>query len=278
MDYYQTLGVAENADQETIKQAYKKLAMKNHPDRGGDTQKFQSISQAYDTLSDPQKRQQYDAERNGQHIHVNMGGHNPFGGNPFGDIFNQFHFQFGPGFAQQNVRRNRDLTIRVSVSMRQSYTGTQLEAKFNTLTGRSQTVVVDVPAGVMNGQTIRYEGLGDDSVQGAPKGNLNVTVIVDEDPVWSRRGHDLVTNLKISVIDAMFGCQKTVDCLDGSSMTISIRAGVTHGTEYASGGRGFRDLQTGYVGNFVIVINIDIPTVTNTQLKSEFENLYARIS
>jgi curved DNA-binding protein len=280
MDYYQTLGVTENADQETIKQAYKKLAMKNHPDRGGDTQKFQSISQAYDTLSDPQKKQRYDAERNGQHFHTNMGGHGPFGHNPFGDVFNQFHFQFGPGgFTHQtNIRRNKDLTIRVSVSTKQSYTGTQLEAKFNTLTGRSQTVVVDVPAGVMNGQTIRYEGLGDDSIPGMPKGNLNVTVIVEEDPNWSRRGHDLITYLKISVVDAMFGCQRQVDCLDGTAMNINVRPGVTHGTEYASGGRGFRDLQSGYVGNFTIVVNIDIPAVTDISLKSQFEDLYAKVS
>jgi len=277
MDYYQTLGVAENADQETIKQAYKKLAMKNHPDRGGDTQKFQSISQAYDTLSDPQKKQRYDAERNGQHVHINMGG-GPFGQHPFSDVFNQFGFSFGPGFQQHNVRRNKDLTIRVSVSTKQSYTGTQLEAKFNTLTGRSQTVVVDVPAGVMNGQTIRYEGLGDDSVPGIAKGNLNVTVVVEEDPNWSRRGHDLITFLKISVVDAMFGCQRQVDCLDGTAMNINLRPGVTHGTEYASGGRGFRDLQSGYIGNFTIVVNIDIPAVADNSLKSQFEDLYAKIS
>jgi DnaJ-class molecular chaperone len=278
MDYYQTLGVAENADQETIKQAYKKLAMKNHPDRGGDTQKFQSISQAYDTLSDPQKRQQYDAERNGQHIHVNMGGPNPFGGNPFGDIFNQFHFQFGPGFANhQQMRRNRDLTIRVSVSFKQSYTGTQLEAKFNTTVGHTQTVAVDIPAGVENGQTIRYPDLGDDAIPGMPRGNLNVQVMVEPDPVWSRRGNDLVTVVDLTLLEAMAGCTKNINNLDGTVVPLTIKPGVTHGTEYSSGGRGFRNLQHGFVGNLIISVNIVIPVLTNPVLKSEFETLYAKI-
>ena len=139
MDYYQILGVNENASQDDIKKAYKKLAMKNHPDRGGDTKKFQEISQAHDTLSDTQKRQQYDAQKNGFSPFGQQGGH------PFSDVGEMFGFNFGPGFAGfggRQVQRNKDLTIRVTVSFKQAYLGTQVEARYMMPSGKQQTVVV----------------------------------------------------------------------------------------------------------------------------------------
>jgi DnaJ-class molecular chaperone len=278
MDYYQILGINENASQDEIKQAYKKLAMKNHPDRGGDTKKFQEISQAYDTLGDEQKRQQYDAQRRGFGAFGNQGHPGFPGDSPFGDIFNQFGFHFGPGFAQPQSRRNRDLTIRVSITLKQSYTGTQIEAKFNTPAGRSQTVVVDIPAGVMSGQTIRYADLGDDSIPQFPRGNLNVNVIVEPDPEWERRGNDLFKIVTINALEAMLGCTKDVVCLDGTVMPLKIRAGITPGTEFASGGRGFRDINTGRPGNMVIIVAVDIPAVVDNQLRQELEALYVKIN
>jgi len=278
MDYYQILGINENASQDEIKQAYKKLAMKNHPDRGGDTKTFQSISQAYDTLGDEQKRQQYDAQRHGFGAFNNQGNPAGFGpGAPFGDVFSQFGFHFGNGFAQPQTRRNRDLTIRVSITLKQSYTGTQIEAKFNTPAGRSQTVVVDVPAGVMSGQTIRYADLGDDSIPQLPRGNLNVNVIVEPDPNWERRGNDLFTTLTISALEAMTGCMKEVMCLDGSAMPLKIRPGIRHGAEFASGGRGFRDINTGRVGSIIVVLEIDMPAVLDHQMVQELHALYAKL-
>ncbi len=279
MDYYQILGVNENATQDEIKKAYKKLAMKNHPDRGGDTKKFQEISQAYDTLGDEQKRAQYNAQRNG---------HNPFAGAAnFGPGFHNMHdifgatFGFGPngpfgGFGQG--RRNRDLGIRVSISLKQSYTGTQIEARFNTPSGRAQTVVVDIPAGVQHGQTIRYPDLGDDSIPNMPRGNLNVTVLIEQEPNWERRGNDLVTTLTITALEAMLGCTKSVTCLDGSVMPLKIRPGIRHGAEFASGGRGFTDLNTGRSGSLVVILEIDMPAVTDNQLRQELEAVYAKIT
>lgn len=275
MDYYQILGIPENATQDDIKKAYKKLAMKNHPDRGGDTKKFQEISQAYDTLGDEQKRQQYDAQRNNPFIHARSGSH---GFQDINDIFGGFGFgprgPFG-GFHQQ--RRNRDLSIRVSISFKQSYTGTQIEARFNTPSGRAQTVVVDIPPGVQTGQTIRYGDLGDDSIPDMPRGNLNVTVIVEPDPQWERRGNDLCTTLTVTALEAMTGCMKEVVCLDGSTMPLKLRPGIKHGAEFASGGRGFRDVNTGRMGSLIVILDVDIPAVTNPQLVQELQALYAKL-
>ena len=276
MDYYQILGINENASQDEIKQAYKKLAMKNHPDRGGDTKKFQEISQAYDTLGDEQKRQQYNAQKNNPFIHARSGNHG------FPDINDIFGATFGFGGAGpfggfQQRGRNKDLSIRVSITFKQSYTGTQIEARFNTPAGRAQTVVVDIPPGVQSGQTIRYGDLGDDSIPNLPRGNLNVTVMVEADPVWERRGNELITVLTVTALEAMTGCMKEVICLDGSTMPLKLRPGIQHGAEFASGGRGFRDVNTGRVGSLIVVLNIHIPAVTDPQLIQELQALYAKL-
>lgn len=276
MDYYQILGINEHATQDEIKKAYKKLAMKNHPDRGGDTKKFQEISQAYDTLGDEQKRQQYDAQKNNPFIHARSGAH---GFQDINDIFGAT-FGFGGGgpfggFHQQ--RRNRDLSIRVTITFKQSYLGTQIEARFNTPSGRAQTVVVDIPPGVQSGQTIRYADLGDDSIPTMPRGNLNVTVMVEADPEWERRGNDLFTTITVSALEAMTGCMKEVTCLDGGTMPLKLRPGIRHGAEFASGGRGFRDINTGRLGSLVVVLHVDIPAVTDPQLVQELKALYAKL-
>jgi len=275
MDYYQILGINENASQDEIKKAYKKLAMKNHPDRGGDTKKFQEISQAYDTLGDEQKRQQYDAQKNNPFIHARSGNH---GFQDINDIFGGFGFgpqgPFG-GFHQQ--RRNRDLSIRVSISFKQSYTGTQIEARFNTPSGKAQTVVVDIPPGVQSGQTIRYGDLGDDSIPNMPRGNLNVTILVENDPQWERRGNDICTILTVTALEAMTGCTKEVTCLDGSTMPLKLRPGVKHGAEFASGGRGFRDINTGRMGSLIVILDVDIPAVTDPQLVQDLQAIYAKL-
>ena len=273
MDYYQTLGVAENASQDEIKQAYKKLAMKNHPDRGGDTNKFQEISQAYDTLGDAQKRTQYDAQKNG----FNPFSHNMGGG--FQDVGEMFSFAFGPGFAGFNQRRkNRDLSIRVKITFKQSFTGTQVEARFNTPSGKSQNVVIDIPPGVQSGQTIRYGGLGDDSVPNLPRGDLNVTIVVEVDTKWERRGNDIYTKLPINILEAMIGCTKDIECIDGYKMNINLRPGIQPGTEFTSGGRGFKELNTGRAGNLYVIIDVEIPAVADATLKRELEKLYSKIN
>lgn len=273
MNYYEILGVAENASQDDIKKAYKKLAMKNHPDRGGDTKRFQEISQAYDTLSDSQKKAQYDAQRNGFNSFTHMGP-------GFSDIGEMFGFKFGPGFAgfQKTQRRNRDLTIRISISLKQSYTGTNIEARFATPSGKNQTVVVDIPAGIHHGQTVRYGGFGDDTHPNLPRGDLNVLVMVDRDPDYERVDNDLHGKLSLSLLEAMTGCVKEFKHIDGTNIPITIRPGVTNGTEFSAGGKGFPDINTGRRGNLFIKLEVAIPALKNKQLIKEMEALYARIS
>ena len=284
-DYYQTLGVNENASPDEIKKAYRSLANKHHPDKGGDQAKFKDISVAYENLSDPQKKAEYDQQRmyggmpggGGTHFHFNTG--NPFGGDPFAHMFGG-QSPFGDIFGQMRgqQRRNKDLNIQCQVSLLDSYTGKQLEANYRLPSGRNQNVVINVPAGINHGETIRYEGLGDDSVPQFARGNLNVTILVNPDPVYTRHGDDLYTKININPIEAILGCRKTVKTIAGISLELDIRAGVENGVEFASGGHGFTNVNTGRKGRFVGVVNIKTPVIRDPILLAELSRLNDAIS
>jgi curved DNA-binding protein len=277
MDFYKTLGVAENASQDDIKKAYRKLAAKHHPDRGGDTAEFQKISQAYDTIGDETKRAQYDAQKDGvntNNFHFNSGSFDPFN-NMFGgqSPFEQF-FRHG----NNQRRKNRDLSIRCKITFKQSYTGADLEANYKLPSGKDQTVLIQVPQGIIHGQTIRYSGMGDDSIAGLPKGDLNVTVLVEPDPNYERKGDDLITFVKINAIEAMTGCTKIVKTLGDASIRFNIKPGAQYGTEYQSIGYGFKRADNRQTGNLNIVVLIDVPAITDPAIKEELEKIYAKIS
>jgi curved DNA-binding protein len=282
IDYYQTLGVSETASPDEIKKAYRSLANKHHPDKGGDQAKFKDISVAYETLSDAQKKSEYDHQRRygnagpgGVHFTFNAGDDpfssifgqgSPFGGgHPFGDIFGR------------QVRRNRDLNIQCQISLLDSYLGKQLEANYKLPSGRNQNVVINLPAGIGHGEVIRYQGLGDDSMPG-PRGNLNVTVLVMPDPAFRRAGDDMYTDVEISPIEAMIGCKKKIKTITGQVMDLDIRGGVEHGTEFASGGNGFPNVNTGVKGRLFTVVNIKTPVIVDPVIIQRLQQLNDEIN
>jgi curved DNA-binding protein len=276
-DYYQILGVSENASPDEIKKAYRTLANKHHPDKGGDQARFKDISVAYENLSDPQKKAEYDQQRmygGGPQVRFHTGGFD------FGDIFGQqspFGQPFGDIFGRQ-MRRNRDLNIQCQITLLDSFQGKQLEANYRLPSGKSQTVVINVPPGISHGETIRYQGLGDDSIPNAPRGNLNVTIIVIPDSNFRRENDDLYTTINVSPIEAMIGCQKQIRTIIGDFMTIDIRPGVETGVEYASAGGGFSNPHSGMKGRFVIIINIRTPLITDPVIIQRLKQLNDELS
>jgi curved DNA-binding protein len=272
-DYYQTLGVQPNANPDEIKKAYRSLANKHHPDKGGNQATFKDISVAYENLSDPQKKAEYDQQRTGGpqvRFHTGNGGFDPFehmfGGGTFTDMFGR------------QIRRNRDLNIQCQITLLDSYIGKQLEANYRLPSGKNQTVVINVPPGIAHGETIRYQGLGDDSVPQVQRGNLNVTIVVQPDANFSRRGDDLYTTIDISPIEAMIGCRKTVMTLSGQRLELDIRAGIESGAEFASNGTGFTNVNTGHKGRFVSVVNIKTPMITDPVLIAKLRELDVQIN
>jgi DnaJ-class molecular chaperone len=191
------------------------------------------------------------------------------GGNPFEHVFRQ---------QRTRQQKNRDLNIRCTINLKQAYTGTELEASYQLPSGKRQTVLIKVPAGMNHGQSIRYSGMGDDSVAGLERGDLMVTVLVESMDGYDRVGNNLIILLKINPLEAMIGCTKNVSTLDDRIIKINMRPGVQHSTEFLTRGLGFKDVNSGYQGDLIVHVIIDVPTVTDPELKTKIENLYAEIN
>ena len=276
MDYYSVLGVPKGASEEDIKRAYRKLAMQHHPDRGGDAAKFQQIQEAYDTLGDAGKRQQYDhpqPQHGGFQFHFNTSG-----GDPFADIFAQFGFPGGGDpFAQmrQQQRRNKDLRIRINLSLAETLQEQNKTISVQTTTGERQTVNVQIPKGVTTGSSIKYPGLGDNMFASLPRGDLYVTFVVEEDPLFSVEGMDLVYRLHVSIIDAMLGTSADVPSLDRRIFSIRIPAGTAPGTKMRIPNQGLYSLDhNGHIrGNLIVQVEITVPEITRPEQIELLEQL-----
>lgn len=207
MDHYNTLGISRDADQETIKAAFRKLAMKHHPDRGGDPNQFQKINEAYETLSDPTKRAQYD----------NPQQHNPFGGgfnfnvNGF-DLNDLFGSVFGQRGFQQNVRPT--YRTRVTVSLVDVYNGTEQILHLGTPSG-PKVINIKIPAGIYNGSSIKYDNIIEDS-------SLIIEFLILPDLRFEREGDDLYSNFPISVLDLITGTNVEFTTIGGKKLDVTI--------------------------------------------------------
>ena len=196
--HYETLGVSENASDKEIKSSYKKLARKYHPDVGGDEKKFKEVSAAYDSLKTQEKRQQYDTQRKfGDNIRFTHTTGQPFTG--FSDIFEEFFGGHDPFQQRRRVQKNKNMAITVPITLENAYHGLKKQISVQLGSGKRQIVDLDIPAGVNNGMTLNYKGLGDDSIQNVNPGNLQVRIQVNRHPQWERKNNDLYTSKQINV-------------------------------------------------------------------------------
>ena len=263
MDYYSTLGVSKNASDQEIKKAYRKLAMKHHPDRGGDQQKFAEIQSAYDVLSDPQKRQLFDigADPNRQ------GGFNrgPFEFH-FGDNMEDIFSQFGFGGAARRPK-NQSFNIPVEIDLIDVLTGKDISAQVTDPQGKAKIININVPPGIQEGQQIRYEGMGDQTNPQLPPGDLFVIIKIRLHPQFERHNNDLLLEKTISVWDAMIGGKLQIKTLDGKNLNINIPKGTQPDTFLSCKGEGLPDLRTKRRGNLMIKLKIQIPkNLTESQI------------
>ncbi len=276
MDYYNTLGINKGASQDEIKKAYRKMAMKHHPDRGGDEKTFKKISEAYEILSDPQKKQMVDmgVDPNEQKQYANSWGNaHPFefhfGSAPgMEDIFTQFGF----GFGGRRMPRNKTFNVNVAITLEDVLTGKELSAEVGLPNGSKKFVNISIPAGIESGQQIRFQGMGDNSIKEVPPGDLivNVTVLIHDK---FRREHDqLIYDHKISVWDALLGSNLTLETLDKKKIDITIPPGTQPETVLSCRGEGLPNMRNRVRGNLKIKISVDIPkTLTEEQKQYLFK-------
>jgi curved DNA-binding protein len=269
MDYYSTLGVERNATDDDIKKAYRKLAMKHHPDRGGDEATFKKISEAYDILSDPQKKQIVDLggdpKNQGGGGYGNSFNQGPFefhfgGGVPPGmeDIFGRFGF--GSGFGRQPMKKNKTLNINVDITLEDVLTGKDINAEITIPgSGKRKMINIAIPAGIEHGQQIRYEGMGDDAVRDIRPGDLIVNVNVRPHSRFRREHTDIVLEKSVSVWDAIVGSTLDIETLDGKILTINVPQGTKHGTVLSCRGEGLPIMRSRNRGNLLIMIKVDMP-------------------
>jgi len=259
MDYYSILGVSKNSSQQDIKKAYRSLAHKHHPDKGGDATRFQQVKEAYEVLSDPHKKQMYDhgVDPNRQQ----QGGFRRgpfefhFGDNPE-DIFSQFGFGFG---GPQRQRRNKSYNITVQITLEDVLNGKDISAQVRDERGNNRLVNIQVPPGIEEGQQIKYAGMGDDSIPNMPPGDLIVNISVAPHKSFERRNNDLVTEVNVSVWDALLGGKVKVKTLDGRDLNINVPQGTQPGTVLSCREEGLPNVRTKRRGNLLVIIKIDIP-------------------
>lgn len=206
MDYYNILGVPKNAEPDEIKKAYRKLASKHHPDKGGDTVKFQKIQAAYDTLGDPQKRHAFD---------------NPQpqfqGGAPGGFHFGQagFNEMFGEIFRQHNQRaQQQQYRTTIWITLDQVLTGGEQTLQLQTQSG-VHTAKIAIPKGIQDGGQVRCDNVIGSAI-------LIVEFRVHPHLKFSRQGQDLICNHPISVLDLIAGTSFEFVTISGKTLEVTI--------------------------------------------------------
>ena len=267
-DYYKTLGVDRSANDQDIKTAYRKLASQHHPDKGGDKAKFQEIQQAYDTLSDPDKRGQYDNPQpqfsgggpGGFEFHFGGPGgfEQMFGqGHPFGDIF---------GFGRNRHPTNRNIQLQTTISLEDAFNGKELIASVTLPSGREQTVNIKIPPGIHEGTTLRLAGMGDDTVPGAPRGDILLAVHIQGHPIFQRQGDDLIQEIEISSIDAMLGSVVNILSIDNKQLETNIPSGVQQDAVLSLNAYGMPNFNNpNHRGRLLVRIKIKTPTLSEDQ-------------
>jgi curved DNA-binding protein len=262
MDYYQILGVSRDATPEEIKKAYRKLALKYHPDKAkGDKkqaeEKFKQISEAYAVLSDPTKRQEYD-QFGSQVFRQKFTQEDIFRGFDFSDIYDTgisegifsrlfgglgggrsagrgrtriFRYGGPEGFeGQVQPHKGGDLQVEMPITLHEMAFGTEKLVSFNH-DGHVEKISVKIPPGTLPGKKLRLTGKGQPSPMGGPPGDLYVKLKEVEHPVFKREGNDLYVDRKIKFTEATLGTKVTVPTLDGKTMSLKVPPGTQSHTK-----------------------------------------------
>lgn len=315
-DYYEVLGVGRGADEATIKKAYRRLAKKYHPDMNKDNPKaeemFKEVTEAYNVLSDQEKRKLYDQfghaafdegfrEQQSRDGTGFGGGTFHFQGNPGGG-YQEFHYTgdnfedlfggfFGHGFGEDDPgngffgkrtrntrsgkRQGEDAQAKITVSFEEAALGADKVIRFQNGDGSTQSLQVHIPAGIDNGQKIRLKGQGMPGRNGGEAGNLLLEVEVQSKPGFERKGRDIYTTLSIPFETAALGGEALVQTLYGR-VSCKIKEGTQSGTRIRLKGKGIVSMKDPSVkGDQYVVIQIKVPRNLSPDAKRKLKEFAA---
>jgi DnaJ-class molecular chaperone len=166
-------------------------------------------------------------------------------------------------------QRNKTLNLRTEITLEEAFHGKNLLATIQLPSGKDQVVEVKIPAGTHDGLTLNFQGLGDDSIPGIPRGDLTLTVTVLPHSIFERQGDDLICTLEINCIEAMLGTVKQVTTLDGRNLEITIASGTQHGQTLAVAGHGMPKLNDNrFKGRLLINVSVSVIQNLNNHQKN----------
>ena len=299
-DYYQLLGVEKGASEEEIKKAYRKLAMKYHPDHTkGDKaaeEKFKKISEAYAVLSDKKKRKEYDTF-GAEGFRQRFSQEDIFRGFDFGDIFREFGFggdffsgrgrgsssgmrfnfgggsPFGSQAGQQQARmKGSDLVYELPLTLKEVANGTTKTVSLQHQ-GYSQKVTVKIPKGLISGKKLRLAGKGSPSPVGGPPGDLFIQAKVLNDPSYRAEAYDLHMKQELKLSEAVLGTSISVSTLDDKELSLKIPPGTRPGTKMRMPGHGLPHMKGNKKGDLYVIIQIKLPRQLTDEQKKLIEKL-----
>jgi curved DNA-binding protein len=299
MDYYDTLGVSKTSTPDEIKKAYRKLALKYHPDKNkGDKEaedRFKQISEAYAVLSDPEKKQQYDTYGSTD-FHRRYSQEDIFRNFDLNDILRQFGFGMGGGrqqssgfggmggggpfnsfFSSQGMgggcgggchqpEKGQDMTYQITVTLEDVLNGADRSISLRK-NGNTQQVSVKVPKGIEEGKKLRLKGKGGSSRNGGPPGDLYLKVEIASHKDFERDGDDLVTTKYLSYSEACLGAKVEVATLEGKKFAVKVPAGSVNGSRLRIRGYGLPVGPLGERGDLYVRIAVKVPEVLTEEQK-----------
>ena len=274
-NYYNMLGVSEDASNDQIKKAFKSIAKKEHPDRGGNEVKFKEANEAYDTLKDTKKRHEYDTLRKYGQSMGGQGGNFHFTSSDFFDdnIFENFFTGFGGPNVQtrsfhSRQRTNKSINVRMAISIKEAMNNNEKTISYKLPSGSEEFATVKIPAGVQNGVTFKYKGMGDNSIRQMPRGDLLVQMNVLDSDGYTRDENDLYTNKTIDCFQAIRGCEIQLKTLTDSIIKVQVPAGTQPSTLISCKGQGMPIHKTLNIrGNLYVKIMVLIPQLSPDDLK-----------
>lgn len=268
---YRTLGVSPGASEEEIKKAYRKLASVHHPDKGGDTKKFQEIQTAYDAIL--KEKNTGHSTRSGfggfedLRDFFDMGRRAASGSDPFA----QFSFRTHDDAGQV---KNPEITISIPCSLEEAFHGFTKTVEFTLPSGEQKQLIVSFPAGSTSDIKIRYAGEGMTMVQSRPPGDVYVRLDIQPHSVWNLRKNELFAQIKIDVWQAMFGGTIQITDIEGTLLDVTIPAGTQDGTQIRLKNRGFVLRGSAQRTNAYMLVHVEIPKLNEQDFEKQLNEFY----